>query len=392
MSGHARRYWHDFTHPIIGEAGDNDEEIAAAEDVLGIPGDVQEAAEAVEEKIPATVTPSKRKQDDYPEEEPDVKPPPEKEHAPRQEGSSLAKAAARGKMRGRRSFGGRRSYGRRRRFVRRRFKRRYGRRRFGRKRTWSKRVRRSALKLHESKRHNRQIKGDLSIRTGDMMPTPSAPRVYYFELANVDDYKTSDGTIEELKSHRVGRYTYATGTSIKLYLRNKLTTTTLWVRVILGYKKLDRENESSNEFSEDNSSSNPNDADAKRYKIFKTTVGEKNCSLNQWQDNGTFADRENFQVMDAPLDKKYIRVWKDYKFRLLGNEDESHHRDALKSKLYWNHRNRMIKWEDDGVEKTDDVNWMPAMWVYLCSADMTGGIGPPSLQMQADVTHYFKDP
>ena len=211
-------------------------------------------------------------------------------------------------------------------------------------------------------------------------------------MANVDDYKSSDATIGELKSVRVGRYTYATGTSIKLYLTNQASTRTLWVRVILGYKKLDRENESSNEFDPTNSGANVNDADAKRYKIFKTTVGEKNCSLNQWQDNGTFEDRKNYQVMDAPLDKKYIRVWKDYKFRLLGNSDESHHRDALKSKLYWNHRNKMIKWEDDGVEKTDDVNWMPAMWIYYCSADMTDLDATASLKVHADVTHYFKDP
>ena len=386
MSGRARRYWHDFTHPVITEAGDNDEEIEVAEDFLGIPGDAQQAAEAVEKKIPATVTPSKRKQDDYPDEEPDQKPPPEKEHAPRQEGTSLGRAAMRGRMRYPKR------YGRRRRFTRRRFKRRYGRRRFGRKRTWSKRVRRSALKLHESKRHNRQIDGDIAARTGTLMPTPLAPRVYYFELANVDDHKAADATIEELKSHRVGRYTYATGTSIKLYLRSKFSATTLWVRIILGYKKLDRENESSNEFDATNSGSNVNDADAKRYKIFKTTVGEKNCSLNQWQDNGTFTDRENYQVMDAPLDKKYIRVWKDYKFRLLGNGDESHHRDALKAKLYWNHRNKMIKWEDDGVEKTDDVNWMPAMWVYTCSADMTDLDATAAVDFHADVTHYFKDP
>jgi len=385
MSGRARRYWHEFTHPVISEAGDNDKEIAAAEDVLGIPGEAQEAAEAIEGKIPATVTPQKRKQDNYPDEEPDTKPPPEKEHAPRQEGTDGT-----GAMRSRMRYPKR--YGRRRRFTRRRVKRRYGRRRFGRKRTWSKRVRRSALKLHESKRHNRQIDGDLAPRTATAMPTPLAPRIYYFELANVDDYKSSDATIEELKSVRVGRYTYATGTSIKLYLRSKLAAETLWVRVILGYKKLDRENESSDEFDATNSSSNVNDMDAKRYKIFKTTVGEKNCSLNQWVDNGNFTDRKLYQVMDAPLDRKYVRVWKDYKFRLLGKGDESHHRDALKSKLYWNHRNKMIKWEDDGVEKTDDVNWMPAMWIYCCSADMNELDGTPAISLHADVTHYFKDP
>jgi len=290
----------------------------------------------------------------------------------------------------------RRRYGFKKRGMRRRFRR--GRRRFRRKAKWGTRVRRAAIRMGESKR-NQEHENGMRIATkypSDWTATASRfkNRVYYRELCDMS-HITDVSTAESQKTRRKGTFVCATGLKLNISFKNILTGTgveepqPVFVRMILGYKRRDRQSQATFE------GSPAQDWDKDAVKIFKEIETEHNVPLWQFRDS---AGLNSYHVMQAPLDRHYVKVWKDYKFRLLASNVQDTAQNIAHMKIWLPFRNRPIKFENDTAADAEDTNWWPCMWIYACSAEQNdipaGTIAEDKELLNVDwhSTLYFRDP
>lgn len=292
-----------------------------------------------------------------------------------------------------------------RRRVRPRLRRRFRRYRRGRFRTkfrrrarWGTRVRRAAIKMGESKRNiDRETDFNLNPRyTSDHPSTASRnnARVYFRELANMSHITSVSSEVSQ-KSQRKGTFVNATGLKFRAQFKNILAGSEpnnpqpLFLRIIIGYKKRDRQSQASFEGS-------PTEEFTKdAVQIFKSTVDEQNVALNTWRtDNASVY----YEVMNAPVDRHYVKVFRDYKLRLLDTNVQDTGANVAHINTWIPFRNRPIKFENTSAGDSEDTDWWPCMWVYCCSAEMnniTPGVEATpteAIQMTWESILYFRDP
>jgi len=372
-------YWHDFTHPVITEAGDNDEATEVAEDFLGIPGDAQDAADRLDR------THRKRQRGDFGKRGPAQVTPTGKRNRP----PDIRKSNPRGKkmpMLHRRRYGG----------IRKRrggyvhgasqragaynpvhYRRTGRRRRRYRKLRWGTKVRKQALGLFEGKR---LVVNKQTIAAREQ----NNPWIEYMFKNFVTD---SDATeVTEIKSVEfAGRAINLRGIKINLWLFNKTITHPVVVRIICGWQKV---------YADVGSAAQG----VNQKSIFRNTdTKERARQLNEcapWQRGVTW------RQCTVPIDKQAFHVEKDMTVHLgpSDKDDEQNHGNALKQMAFWwEFNNRKLTARVD-IASTDDTNtrlkklsFNPVMFVYHCNPEV--GTDTTSLvDYKYDYCVYWKDP
>ena len=371
----ARHYWHDFTHPVITGAGDNDEFIDVTEGELGIPSDAQKAAEAIEGSPDrpygkrghsAIVTPDRV--------------------SPRRPMPRLH----------RRRQGGRRGYhgsiatfraGVGNPIVYRRLGKRRRRRR---KLRWGTRVRRSALGLFEGKRYVTPL------ATQDNVASSSPQRIALLPglLRNTDKDTHDDvpGLVDV--SQPLGTATIATskitgleflirGCKFNMLVKNDSTANPVVVRVICGWRRT---------FADMGGTA----MGVNTLHIFRNTDDTTRMvplNLTSAAQRGAV-----WRNVHAPIDKKAFHVEKDFSFHLgpKGTGEEQVHGNSIKSiSFWWEMRNKRMKFisdllpTDSALDKENKMTWYPVVIFYHQGPE--SALNDP-VDYSYDFCVYYKDP
>jgi len=374
----ARHYWHDFTHPVITNAGDNQEFTEVAEGELGIPSDAQKAAETIENyQSPdrqrgkrghsAIVTPDRV--------------------SPRRPMPRLH----------RRRYGGRRSYNTHRAVFRsgvgnpvvsrKRTKRRGRRRRL----RWGTRIRKQALGLFEGKRYVQPVAVLSNVASSDVQHVAMLPGL----LQNTDK-DTHDDVIDPTDvSQPLGVSTIATskitglefmirGAKINMLCVNDSTTLPVVVRVICGWRRT---------FADMGGTA----MGVNTLHIFRNTDNKtRMVPLNL-----TAAAQRNapWRNSAAPIDKTAFHVEKDFTFMLgpKAPDEEQVHGNSHKSISFWwelnNKRMKLISDllpGDSALEKENKMTWYPVIMFYHQSHETSAPTS--TVDYYYDFCVYYKDP
>lgn len=245
----------------------------------------------------------------------------------------------------------RRLYGRGRRF---RF-----RSKFGSRRRWGTRVRRAAIRMNESKRHIT----NLSTKTGIAENVPTTHALAWI------DRQTTHTSVDLDKTQRVGRFCNLTGVKLNWYFQNRVLTESVLVRVIVHAKRQDH---------------------TLPEKIFKANNDEETVTLSSWLTAG--GTKGAWMSMDAPIDRKYTRVFYDRKFILHGKDDASEGTDVLNLKVWIPFHNRPVKYDVDTPTSSDQLDFSPLVTWYCCKGDQTSGGATALVDYSFHNITYFKDP
>jgi len=361
----ASHYWHDFTHPVIGEAGDNDEEVEVAEDFLGIPGDAQEAAEKIEH------TP-KRQRGDFGKRGPaQVTPSPKKKGMPQLHRRRYGgiRSGRRGYMHGASQRAGPYNPVHYRRVKRRRYRRR--------KLRWGTKVRKQALGLFEGKRLV------VANQDRDNRDQNVILNIALFNNFISDTSTTDGGTIQTSKFN--GRGVHIRGVKFNLWCFNKTITHPTIVRVICGWRRI---------YADVGTTGQGTNA----LSIFKNTDSKEKARLltetADWTRNVTW------RTTKAPIDKSAFHVAKDMTFHLgpSDKEDEQNHGNALKQTTFWWEMNNRLLHTRTRIEETDDANtrgkklsFYPVVMIYHNNPEVGTAVST-LIDIKYDFVVYWKDP
>lgn len=354
-------YWHDFTHPVITEAGDNDEATDVAEDFLGIPSEAQDVADKFDtprrKRGPIKVTPD-----------------------------STARTSSMPRL-SRRRYGGTRS--RRQPYMHgashragsynpvhyRGRRRGRGRRR---KLRWGTKVRKQALGLFEGKR---LVKANTTV--------DSQAQNTIWKLAPFVDFVNDDNTateIGDIKTSRFnGRGVHVRGIKVNLWCFNKTLTHPCIVRVICGWRKI---------YADVGTTGIGINTEA----IFlNTDTKEKARLLSETAD----VERGvTWRTTKAPIDKSAFKVEKDMTFQLGPSDktDEQNHGNALKQVSFWWEMNNRILRARTSIDVTDSsdtrlkkLGFNPVIMVYHCNHEIGETVTTP-VDYRYDYAIYWKDP
>lgn len=240
--------------------------------------------------------------------------------------------------------------------YRKRSYRRRGRRKYRRSSRWGPRVRRAAIKLHESKRHElavQDVNGDLfanNSKSWNLCEIPVA--------ANTD-------TGLNLKNKRIGTTIWPRGIAIRWYVRNVSPSAEHYVRIIVGYNKYDRAN-----------------ANVVPFKDRKT---EDKVGVNSYLSS--------FDRHFASIDTKSFRVLKDFRVHLLGL-DATESGGATAHGKMWIPLRKYMKYDDESVtDEPSKVNYSPVLFAYAYKKTMHNPVNGLSLaRISFNAMTYFKDP
>jgi len=357
----ARHYWHDFTHPVITEAGDNDEATDVAEDFLGIPGDAQKGADAIESHFPdrkRNRTPDIRSPNRRPKKMPQL-------HRRRYGGTKKRRAGYRSASQRAGAYNPvhyRRTGRRRRRY---------------RKLRWGTKVRKQALGLFEGKRN---------VVAKEEKPAFAQNTLWRVEMFEPFVTDVAGTEIGDIKSNEFsGRVIHIRGIKFNLWMFNKTVTHPVVVRVICGWRKVYADIGTAGHAINRNS-------------IFKNTdTGERARNLTEcaaWQRNVTWRQHQ------IPIDKQAFKVEKDMTIHLgpSDKEDEQNHGNALKQFSFWwemNNRKLTTRVDIDSADDTETrlkkLSYNPVVMVYHCNPEV--GTDVTSLvDYKYDYCVYWKDP
>jgi len=371
-----RHYWHDFSHPVITNAGDNREFINVAENELGIPGDAQGAAETIE---------------NYKS--------PDRQRGKRGS-SSVIITPDRQQMPLRRRYGGtrsRRGYhgsmatykaGASNPVV---YRRRGKRRRRRRKLRWGTRVRKAALGLYEGKRYVQPVAVQNNVAAGTLQRIALLPGL----LQNTDK-DTHDDVIDPTDvSQPLGVSTIATskitgleflirGAKINMLVTNDTVTQPVVVRVICGWRRT---------FADMGETA----MGVNTLHIFKNTDNKtRMVPLNL-----TAAAQRNaeWRNVNAPIDRKAFYVAKDFSFHLgpkAAAEEAVHGNNTKSISFWWEMRNKRMQFisdllpTDSALAKENKMTWYPVIMFYHQSPESNAaGI---VVDYTYDFCVYYKDP
>jgi len=356
-------YWHDFTHPVITNAGDNQEFTEVAEGELGIPTNAQDVADKFDSpkrqrpKSAVTVTPS-----------------------PSKRAKSMPRLH-------RRRYGGKRT--RRRQpymhgasyragsynpvHFRRRRRSRYSRRKL----RWGTKVRKQALGLFEGKRNvvNSQ---DVNARDQNTILN-----LGLFNNFVTDEFADDHGDIKSAQFN--GRKIHVRGIKFNLWCFNKTVTHPCIVRVICGWRKI---------YADIGTAGFP----LNNFAIFRNTDTKQHARLltetADWQRNVTW------RTTKAPIDKQAFHLVKDMTFQLgpSDKEDEQNHGNAFKQiSFWWELNNRILNTRAD-ILSTDDANtrgkklsFYPVVIIYHNNAEVGTSVST-LVDYKYDYAVYWKDP
>jgi len=368
MSNRKRHYWHAFTHPIISEAGDNDEEVEVAEDFLGIPGDAQDAAEAIEG------SPAKRQKGDFGKRGPSqVTPSPQKSmprlHRRRYGGTRSSKGGRQPFMHGASHRAGAYNPVHYRRSRRGSYRRR--------KLRWGTKVRKQALGLFEGKRN-------VVANTDVLNRAQNSIHVVSLFSQFVNDQASAE--VGKIKTARFnGRGVHIRGIKFNLWAFNKTITHPVIVRVICGWRQV---------YADVGSAAQG----VNTLSIFRNTdTKEKARTLAETAD---WLRNVTWRTTKAPIDKSAFRVAKDMTFHLgpSDKEDEQNHGNAFKQLSFWWEMNNKILHTRTEIDPLDDVNtqakklnFYPVIMIYHCNPEV-GNTVTSLVDLKYDYCVYWKDP
>jgi len=374
-----KHYWHDFTHPVITNAGNNDEFTQVAEDELGIPGNAQQAADTIE---------------NYQS--------PDRQRGKRGS-SAVVITPERNQMPLRRRYGGRRSrggyhgsratYGARASnpIIYRKRGRRRGRRR---KLRWGTRVRKQALGLFEGKRYVTPVATINDVSANDIQRIALLPGLLqntdkdtHDDVPGLVDVSQPLGVSAIATSKITGLEFMIRGCKFNLLCKNENVTHPVIVRVICGWRRTYAD-------------------------MGGTAMGVNTLHIFRNTDNDTrmvplnltAAAQRNavWRNANAPIDKKAFHLIKDFKF-LLGpkpssnglNEEAVHGNHHKQISFWWEMYNKRMNFisdllaGDSALDKENKMTWYPVVMVYHTNPESNTDC---AVDYSYDFCVYYKDP
>jgi len=379
QSNRWRHYWHDFTHPVITNAGDNREFTEVAEGELGIPSNAQEAAEKLE---------------DY--------------HSPdRQRGKRGSSAVVitpdRNQMPLRRRYGGRRSrgggHGSRTTYYAGAsnpilHRKRGRRRRRRRKLRWGTKVRKQALGLFEGKRYvtpvavQNDIDSDVPQRIA-LLPglLQNTDKDTHDDVPGLVDVSQPLGVSTIATSKITGLQFMVRGCKFNMIVKNENTTHPAVVRMICGWRRTYAD-------------------------MGGTAMGVNTLHIFRNTDNKTRMVPLNLTAAaqrgavwrnaTAPIDKAAFHVVKDFTF-LLGpkpstttpNEEAVHGNHRKSISFWWEMYNKRMNFisdlltTDSALDKENKMTWYPVVIYYHSNPENATTV---NVDYTYDFCVYYKDP
>ena len=374
-----RHYWHDFSHPVITNAGDNREFIDVTEGELGIPSDAQKAAEKIENYNSPDRQRGKRGSSA-------VIITPDRQQMPlrRRYGGPRSRRGYHGNIAARRAGASNAII----------YRKRGKRRRRRRKLRWGTRVRRSALGLFEGKRYVTPVAVQNDVAKDDVQRIALLPGLIqntdkdtHDDVPGLVDVSQPLGVASIQTSKVTGLQMMIRGCKFNITVKND-STVPIVVRFICGWRRT---------FADMGGTAMGTNA----LHIFRNT--DNNTRMVPLNLTAAAQRGAVWRNITAPIDKTAFHVEKDFTFYMgpkpataEGSEAETLHGNNFKSiSFWWEMYNKRMNFisdllpGDSALDKENKMTWYPVVMFYHTNPE---NAGIAVADYSYDFCVYYKDP